>query len=192
MAESNLENYLRWVTPTPGDPSYSLLKAHLLIEDLVRAHLARRLAHPKALEGARLTFVQLLAVARAVSSDIAPDHWIWQAMAELNRLRNMLSHEVQPKSLAKRMNDYANFVRHHNKVPFPEAVEATRPAGSASGPRFTSADLASLGLYIKAAAMFGFDVEAFIATESNRTAEVGSELEATTPNGASGSGKAAE
>lgn len=185
MAENNVNNYLRWITPTVGDPTYSLLKAHLLIEELIRAHLGRTLPHPKALDGSRLTFVQLLSVSRAVSTGIAPDHWMWHAMGELNRLRNMMSHETQPKLLAKRLGEYANFIREHSKVPFPEPVQLTTGATgleTLAGPLFTRADMATLGLYIEAASRFGFDVEAFVKTEASRAAAVGDELGIESPD----------
>lgn len=171
MAENNIENYLRWIKPTLGDPTYSLLKAHLLIEEMIRAHLGRTLSHPKALDGSRLTFVQLLSVARAVSSGIAPDHWMWHAMGELNRLRNMMSHETQPKLLAKRLGEYANFICEHSKVPFPEPVQLTpRATGLETpvGPLFTRADMATMGPYMEAAARFGFDVKDFVKAGNNQ------------------------
>src|SRR5688572_6119426 len=99
MPNNTIENYLNFITPIPGDPTYSLLKAHLLFEELLRAYLTRTLRHPGALEGARLTFVQLLAVARSCSS-APPDHWCWAAVGKLNKLRNMLSHEAAPKALS--------------------------------------------------------------------------------------------
>lgn len=120
MPKNTVENYLKFITPTPGDPTYSLLKAHLLFEEVLRAHLSRTLRHPDALEGARLTFVQLLAVARACSSAPA-DHWCWVAVAKLNKLRNMLSHEAAPKALSEKIGEYVSFVVGQSGAPLPEA-----------------------------------------------------------------------
>ena len=50
MAKNTMSGYMRWITPTPGDPTYSLLKAHLLFEELLRTYLAHNLPHADALD----------------------------------------------------------------------------------------------------------------------------------------------
>lgn len=161
MAENNINNYMRWITAQVGDPTYSLLKAHLLFEELLNAYLARSLAHASALHGARLTFAQTLAVARASSRHIEPEHWVWKAIADLNRIRNSLSHEAQPKDLPKKMADYVAFVVANTNRPLPEAALRAGPEGmpnATQGHHFTAADMVTIGLYYTTAAVLGFNV----------------------------------
>lgn len=174
MADNNIDGYLRWITPTPGDPTYSLLKAHLLFEELLRAYLARVLPHSSALEGSRLTFVQLLAVTRASSSHLEPDHWIWKAIGDLNKLRNMLSHEARPKAMAERMNAYTKFIVQNAKVPLPQPAsgEDGSPLAPSGKHLYSAVDMVTIGLYYSAAVALGFDVQAIGKLEEQRLSEV--------------------
>ncbi|WP_334189441.1 hypothetical protein [Noviherbaspirillum sp.] len=178
MAENNIEGYLRWITPKPVDPTYSVLKAHLLLEELLRAFLAKTLPHPEVLRGARLTFGQLLAVARSCCTSVSPDHWMWKAIADLNKLRNMLSHEVEPKDLAEKISEYADFVALQSKTPFPEPTlgKGENIPPNFDQPLFGLVDIATLGLYIQAAAKLGFDVDSFLGLETKRESEVAAKV----------------
>jgi hypothetical protein len=153
-------DYLRWITPKLGDPTYSLLKAHLLFEELLHAYLRKVLPHASALQGARLTFVQLLALARASSTHLQPDYWGWKAIGDLNKLRNMLSHEAHPKDLPERMQAYTKYVSEHLHSSWPEpafriGVGESPPAGV---PLYTPADFATIMLYYRTAWALGFEM----------------------------------
>ena len=178
MAENNIEGYLRWIAPKLVDPTYSVLKAHLLLEELLRAFLAKTIPHPEVLRGARLTFGQLLAVARSCCTSVSPDHWMWKAIADLNRLRNMLSHEVEPKDLAEKISEYADFIAIQSKRPFPEPNVGKGEGISTSfdQPLFGLVDIATLGLYIQVAGSLGFDVDSFVGSENKRESKVAVEL----------------
>lgn len=150
MAENNIDNYLRWITPSIGDPTYAILKAHLLFEELLNSYLVRVLPHASALSGARLSFTQTLAIARASSVHITPDHWVWKAVADLNRLRNLLSHEAQPKDLPKKLAEYVSFVVISIGTPMPAPVTDTGDGEinlPGTQPQFTAADMATIRLY---------------------------------------------
>lgn len=169
----HIDGFLEWIVPKPGDPTYSILKAHLLFEELLRSYLHRVLPHASALDGARLTFVQLLAIARASSTHAAPDHWIWKAIGDLNKLRNLLSHETRPKALAEKMENYKRFVLQNTRSPLPEPahqpdstsqregtlpVDAPAPtAGSAH--LYSAIDVVTVSLYYVTAAILGYDVD---------------------------------
>lgn len=170
MSDDHLKDYLQWITPKLGDPTYSLLKAHLLFEELLRSYLGRVLPHAKALEGSRLTFVQLLAVARACSTHAEPDHWIWTAIGELNKLRNTLSHETRPKALAEKIERYQRLIIENTGKPLPPPICQT--AANLSGQRdlyrndatqdgydghiYTSIDLVTINLYYSTAGALGY------------------------------------
>ena len=168
MPKNTIENYLKFITPTPGDPTYSLLKAHLLFEDLMRAYLARAMRHPETLDGARLTFVQLLAVARACSH-LDPSHWCWAAVAKLNKLRNLLAHETAPKLLSEKIAEYVSFVvaQSGESLPEPELSFRASPTESSSEPFYLAVDLATIGLYYALSGLLGFDADAALKGDNS-------------------------
>lgn len=162
---------MRWITPVAGDPTYSLLKAHLLFEELLRTYLAHTLPHAAALDGARLTFAQVLAVARACSPHVNPDHWIWKAIGDLNRLRNMLSHESRPKAMRERMNEYISFVEDGLKFPLPESTitAGSAEAREAKGHLYSAIDVVTFGLYYFTAVTLGFNTEEIDRDQDSRS-----------------------
>lgn len=151
------------VTQEPGDPTFSVLKAHLVFEELLRAYLDRELPNSKALQGARLTFAQLLALARACSpaSDI---NWHWVAITKLNSLRNMLSHNLLPAERDSRIVDFVSFVVANNGVPMPPPTIADG-APASPGQYFLEIDMATGALFGVCASEFGFDLD-FDAVEN--------------------------
>lgn len=171
MAKNTMSGYTRWITPTPGDPTYSLLKAHLLFEELLRTYMAHTLPHASALDGARLTFAQVLAVARACSPHVNPDHWIWKAIGDLNRLRNMLSHESQPKAMRERMNEYISFVEAGLQFPLPESsiTVGSAEAREEKGHLYSAVDVATFGLYYFTAVTLGFNVDEIDRDQEGRS-----------------------
>lgn len=153
---------MRWITPQVGDPTFSILKAHLLFEELLNTYLERVLAHASALRGARLTFAQRLAVAKASSHHLAPDHWVWKAISDLNRIRNSLSHEAQPKDLPQMIDEYVSRIVQNTEKPLPEpAIPGTvdEDREMPTGHYFTKVDIATIGLYYYTAGLLGFDVD---------------------------------
>jgi len=74
--------------PSTGDLTLLVLKAHLLFEELLRDFLKKQLRHPETIQGARLSFAQVLKLAQALASTLEPDDWRWKALVELNRARN--------------------------------------------------------------------------------------------------------
>ena len=164
MVTNNVENYINYITPKPGDPTYSILKAHLLFEELLRAFLSRTLPHPEALEGSRLTFLQLLSVAQACSA-AQNNHWCWIGLKKLNKLRNMLSHETTPKDLADKTNDYVKFITDNSGIPLPAPPTTSSPSNSAQH-GYLSVDLVTVGLYYYFSNTLGFDTSsAFKSSE---------------------------
>ena len=112
----DLTTYLASVKPEPDDPTYLLLKSHLKFEELLWMYLHRELRNATALQGERLTFRQILAVARAISTRqyMQPgedEYWIWEALTKLHKLRNMLAHEATPPDLDGRISEYVRFLK---------------------------------------------------------------------------------
>lgn len=102
--EPNMARAMEVITPKKGDPTYSVLRTHLLYEELLRDFIASRFAHPESLNGARLTFVQVLAIAKASATTLEPTDWRWEAVDQLNKLRNLLSHNIDAVTVIDRIN----------------------------------------------------------------------------------------
>lgn len=104
------DHFLRSITPKLGDPTYSLLKAHLLFEELLSAYVANLLPHASALSEARLSFAQLLAVARSCSPHLGPEDWRWRAISKLSKMRSMLAHNLEPDRFKQEEQSYIDLI----------------------------------------------------------------------------------
>lgn len=171
MSKNTIDGYIKWITPTPGDPTYSLLKAHLLFEELLRTYLKRLLPNAEALDGARLSFAQVLSLAKACSPKSLSEHWSWKAIGDLNRLRNMLAHQTAPKNLRERLDEFTGFVA-DNTVPLPAPFTASEKAvyTQDGGHFFTKADMAIVGLYAVTADVLGFNIDTWFLHEEEQSA----------------------
>jgi hypothetical protein len=146
---ADFEVFRSAITQGLGDPTYSLLKAHLLFEEMLQAYIKQKMPHPEALSGARLTFAQRLAIARAFSTELMPDDWRWHAIGQLNKLRNSLAHKRSTKDLATEIDQYAEMVEKHLKVPLPIATAITpETAHLAPGARYSAFDMVNSGLFL--------------------------------------------
>lgn len=103
----------------PGDPTIAILRTHLWVEDLLRTYLARTLPHPTALQGARLTYVQVLALAKAMCPHLTPDNWVWEAASRLNTLRNSLAHDVHSGAIFEEVDKFIQFWGKQSAVEVP-------------------------------------------------------------------------
>lgn len=163
-----ISSYLAWITPKRGDPTHSVLRAHLLIEQLFDVFFHTKLAHADALLGARFTFAQKLAIAKALSDSISPSDWRWQAVARLNKIRNSLAHSPGPK-LGADLQGYVDFCLKHSKTPLPSQDTKNRDehgVHSNDQPLYTHIDLITLGLYIELACQLGFDIRDFASKDA--------------------------
>ena len=149
----DIDYYIDFVTPKSGDSTYSVLKAHLLVEEILNAFLDRKLNHPEALKGSRLSFAQKLCIVRAVAKT-QPDHWAYKAVEQLNSIRNALAHERQPKDLQKKIRSYIDFITSNSGMPLPRPNAKVQPAETdtvkaTDGTRFAAIDIATIGLYVQ-------------------------------------------
>lgn len=77
------------------DPIVSaIITGHLLIEEQVWQVVSESVANPPALDDARLSFAQLVAVAEAVTLDSSL-HSCWRLVRRLNALRNRCAHQTE-------------------------------------------------------------------------------------------------
>jgi len=79
------------------DEQSAVLKAHLLLEGVIRDFSYRAVRNPKYLRESRLTFQQIAALARSLMffSDSTTDRH-WGMIDDLNKLRNLMAHELEP------------------------------------------------------------------------------------------------
>lgn len=81
------------------DDESAILKAHLLIEEMLRDFCLEVVPNPLFLRGARLTFKQTMLLARSLLNPPVRDlnlDWVWNSLNQINKLRNMLAHELEP------------------------------------------------------------------------------------------------
>lgn len=104
--------------PSAKDPTYLVLKAHLLIEEVLFRFIESQAHRPGSLSEARLGFAQLIALCKSFHRYSKEDWWGWAAHKKLNSLRNLLAHNLEPKDLRDRIVDFSVFVA--------EAIGATK------------------------------------------------------------------
>lgn len=79
------------------DEETAVLKAHLLIEGAIRDFCYGSVRHPDHLRELRLNFHQIVGLARSLMffPFKSPDRY-WQMVNQLNKLRNLMAHELEP------------------------------------------------------------------------------------------------
>ena len=117
----------RTMLPKTDDVSLVVLKGHLIIEEMLLAIVENHCATPSKLEHAKLSFSQLLHVTQALVRQPAHDE-LWSAIAQLNRIRNSLVHNLEPEKIDKELSALNQFC-HSDDEPFPEGyMRPTEPA----------------------------------------------------------------
>jgi hypothetical protein len=144
---TDFDRFMKVITPGRADPTYSLLKAHLLFEELLNAYLNSVLRHPVALAEARFTFAELLVVAKASSPHLPPDDWRWVALARLNKLRNLLAHNLEPKQYQKVEEEFIDLVVKGTGIPLPTSELKVQAGERSADPMYCAVDMATAGLF---------------------------------------------
>lgn len=107
ISERQVKAFRRFIERLPHgqDIDLVILKAHLLIEEEVNAIIRARLDNPDVLlaeerfeSGYRLRLAQAF-----FKSDFQP--WLWKSLAQLNKLRNRVAHNIDPKGRDNLMKD---------------------------------------------------------------------------------------
>lgn len=98
------ESFLRLIGQLDSDlAAMTLLKGHLVLEEKITASIEKFVFDADALETARLSFSQKLAIARSISLDESKNS-IWNLAAAINRVRNTLAHSLDGNSRRDAMN----------------------------------------------------------------------------------------
>ena len=79
----NMDGLIRYIThlPSSGDVELTLLKTHLLIEELLTHILEKKSLKPAHLRKAKLSFAQKIVLIRCFS-DIAESSWVWGGLRQ--------------------------------------------------------------------------------------------------------------
>lgn len=79
------------------DEQTAVLKAHLLIENIIRDFCYSSVRHPEHLRTSRLSFHQIVGLARSLMFLDSPAiDTFWGMVNQLNLLRNLMAHELEP------------------------------------------------------------------------------------------------
>jgi hypothetical protein len=105
-----LERLVQHLRPSDKDPTYLVLKAHLVAEEVLTDFLMRQAPNSRRIGEARLNFSQLLSLSRAFHRLRDDDWWVWASLKKLNSLRNLLAHNLKPTDLTERIVDFSVFV----------------------------------------------------------------------------------
>jgi hypothetical protein len=103
--EKLLHRFVAHLPLETTDQTLVVLKGHLLVEEMLREFVDRRVRHPDELPDARLTFQQCLCLARALDEDPSRAK-LWRTVEKLNTLRNKLAHSLEPKELDRHIKDF--------------------------------------------------------------------------------------
>lgn len=115
-AKIDLSPFFRFMKTLPksGDVELTLLKCHLLIEEVLTEIIAKEFNNHAYVYDARLSFSQKIHLTRA-STELRHAPWIWQALKLLNQARNELSHNLTSHEIEKKLEKFIVHVKAHNK-----------------------------------------------------------------------------
>jgi hypothetical protein len=108
---SDFAPLIRFISHLPknGDPELSLLKCHLLVEEVLSEIIRTGVRRPDQVKQARLSFKQKLALARAVTVAHG-EEWMWTSARKLNEARNELAHGLETNQINEKVEEYIQFV----------------------------------------------------------------------------------
>ena len=111
--------------PKDGNAELSLLRVHLLVEELLNLVIERNMKRPDFLRKARLPFEKKLILTQGFLSGVSEAEWIWAAIGKLNEARNKLAHNLDNEVIERKLDEFINCV---------ENVEGPPPADAFNGP----------------------------------------------------------
>jgi hypothetical protein len=99
ITDRQIAAFKRFITRLPHgkDVDLVILKAHLLIEEEVNAIISARLKNPEVLLGEeRFESTYRIRLAQSFfDHEFQP--WLWKVLVQLNKLRNRVAHNIDPK-----------------------------------------------------------------------------------------------
>ncbi len=80
-----------------------ILRGHLIIEDELKIIISKFVFHSKYIPEARLTFYQMVNIARSMTLDES-NNTIWNIVITLNKIRNIVAHSIGSANFHKLIN----------------------------------------------------------------------------------------
>lgn len=91
-----------------------LLKSHLLVEELLRGYIDRKLPNPSAFKHDQFLFAKILMLCCALSPPKMKS-WAFDAAKKLNDVRNEIAHELESEELPGKRESFVKLVEQHSK-----------------------------------------------------------------------------
>lgn len=91
-----------------------LLKGHLLVEELLRGYVDRRLPNPAAFKHDQFLFAKILMLCRCLTPP-STKSWAFDAAKKLNDVRNEVAHELEAPGLDVKIESFVSLVEQHAK-----------------------------------------------------------------------------
>ncbi len=101
-----LINFMKHFPFKSEDIISTVLKGHLLIEEILVRFIEKKLKRPNELKNFK--FYHFLCLAKAFEPK--DNDWVWIACEKLNNLRNKLAHNLDPKGIKDIEQDFINIV----------------------------------------------------------------------------------
>lgn len=124
---------LRTFLTAPEDLISLVLRGHLVIEELLFTACSAYCRDAEHLKHARLRFPQLVSLLRALEKISAVPPSYWDALLELNSLRNSLAHQLEHKDIQGRIARFVGVVAGSNRadMTFPQPYSSREALESA-------------------------------------------------------------
>lgn len=107
--------------PKDGNAELSLLKTHLLIEELLNLAIERNMKRPDFLQKSQLQFEKKLVLTQGFLVGHSESEWVWKAITKLNEARNKLAHNLDKELVEKKLESFINCVEKVDGPPPPDA-----------------------------------------------------------------------
>ncbi|OGA56417.1 MAG: hypothetical protein A3F74_26345 [Betaproteobacteria bacterium RIFCSPLOWO2_12_FULL_62_58] len=91
-----------------------LLKGHLLVEELLRGYIDRKLPNPTAFKHDQFLFAKILMLCRALTPPNVKS-WAFDAAKKLNDVRNEIAHELDSPKVKSKLENFISLVEQHAK-----------------------------------------------------------------------------
>jgi hypothetical protein len=125
ITDRQIAAFRRFITRLPHgkDVDLVILKAHLLIEEEINAIIGSRLINAEVLLGEeRFESTYRIRLAKSFfDHEFQP--WLWKALFQLNKLRNRVAHNIDPKGREDLMTNIIETVPHSSAVHAGESLQ---------------------------------------------------------------------
>lgn len=112
-AQEKYEDFLTHLPVTASDRVLMALKGHLLVEQALREFVYKRVHRSSRIQDKQIPFAIILDF--AASLEYADNmNWVWEAAKKLNRLRNLLAHNLSPLRIEELEKEFISYVRMHD------------------------------------------------------------------------------